>query len=192
MKMIINLILLLLILFLSYMLYANIKEPINFNNEKLEREDAVIAKLKEIRNCQDIYRDIVGGYASDFDTLKQVLTTGQIKFVNVEGDPDSDEGFVETITYTPAIDSINAMKINLDSLSYVPFSANGAQFSIDADTLTYQQTLVNVLEVGTRYESFMGSYAHPKYSKYDNSYDPKKMVKFGNMNAPNTTGNWER
>jgi len=179
-------------MFLSYVLYANIKEPIAFNAEKLKREDAVINRLMDIRECQNIFKGITGEYAGSFDTLTEVMKTGQIEFENVEGDPDSKEGFKRTVTYSPAIDSVKAMGIQLDSLAFVPYAPAGTTFEIQADTLTYQQTLVHVLEVGTRYNKFMGQYASPKYTKYDNSYDPAKTMKFGNMNAPNTTGNWER
>ena len=192
MKWIINLLLIALIAFIAYMLYESIREPIAFNAEKNRRENAVIDKLQEIRECQNIYRDITGQYAANFDTLSQVLRTDSIMFENIVGDPDSEDGFTRTVTYQAAIDSINALDINLDSLQFVPFGKDNLEFQIQADTLTYQQTLVNVVEVGTQYKNFMGPYASNKFSKYDNSYDPGKMIKFGNMNAPNTTGNWER
>ncbi|NNE27785.1 MAG: hypothetical protein HKN09_13145 [Saprospiraceae bacterium] len=58
--------------------------------------------------------------------------------------------------------------------------------------MTYQSTLVSVVEVGTRWKEFMGEYGSIRYAKYDNSYDPNRMLKFGDMSAPNLTGNWER
>ena len=79
----------------------------------------------------------------------------------------------------------------MDSLRYVPYT-DGKAFEIAADTMTYQSTLVNIVEVGTRWKNFMGKYASTNYSKYDNSYDPNRMLKFGDMNAPNLAGNWER
>jgi hypothetical protein len=71
----------------------------------------------------------------------------------------------------------------------VPYTENQL-FDIKADTLTYQSNLVNVVEVGTRYKDFMGEYADPKYKKYAKFYDPEHMLKFGDMNSPNTSGNW--
>ena len=68
----------------------------------------------------------------------------------------------------------------------------GDVYTIAADTLTYQSTLVNVVEVSTRWKNFMGEYANPRFMKYDNSYDPNKTIKFGDMNAPNLAGNWSR
>ena len=90
-----------------------------------------------------------------------------------------------------AIDSINNMGINLDSLRFVPYGS-GTTFNIQADTITYQSTLVNVVEVGIPRFKFMGPYADKRYATYDDSYDPNKPLKFGTMNAPNLAGNWER
>ena len=90
-----------------------------------------------------------------------------------------------------AIDSINRMGINLDSLRFVPYG-HGVVFDIQADTLTYQKTKVNVVQVGVRKKEFMGEWADERFAKYDNRYDPNAMLKFGDMSAPNTSGNWER
>ena len=193
MKWIISIVLVLVIALLAYMLYLNIQEPIAFQAVKNAREDVVVDKLKEIRQAQEIYRDIKGQFAGDFDSLSYVLKNDSIKFENIIGDPDDPTGgeFIRTVTYSPAIDSVQALGLNLDSLRYIPFS-EGGEFSIQADTLTYQSTLVSVVEVGTRWKEFMGEYGSIRYAKYDNSYDPNRMLKFGDMSAPNLTGNWER
>lgn len=194
MKLIISIVLVAMIGFLTYMLIININDPIKFMAEKDRREQAVIARLKQVRTAQEFYRDITGEFASDFDTLKQVLETGRFRIISVLGDPD-DPNFDRNnlqydTTYFAAIDSVHALRINLDSLRYVPFG-NGATFEIAADTITYQSTLVNVVEVGVQRKLFMGKYADPLYSKYDNRYDPNSKIKFGDLNTPNTSGNWE-
>jgi hypothetical protein len=195
MKLIISAVLVAVIAFLIYLLVININDPIKFMAEKDRREQVVIAKLKQIRTAQEFYRDITGEFASNFDTLKDVLTTGQFKIISVLGDPDDpnfDRNNLEyDTTYLPAIDSINSLHINLDSLRYVPYGS-GVVFDIDADTLTYQSTNVNVVEVGVPRKVFMGKYADPSYSKYDNRYNPNSRLKFGDMSSPNTSGNWEK
>lgn len=194
MKLVINLVLAVVIIGLLYVLIQSIREPIAFKAERNRREQAVIAKLMEIRKAQEAFRDITGEFAGSFDTLKDVLTNGRFMIVQVFGDPDDPNftGEIEYDTmYTPAIDSIRAMGINLDSLRYVPFGG-GVAFDIAADTITYQSTVVNVVEVGVPRKVFMGRYADPRYAKYDRSYDPNSVIKFGNMSAPNLSGNWER
>ena len=196
----INLALIALIGLLIWVLIGSIREPIKFKAEKEKRKTAVVDRLVQIRGLQDIYRDVTGGFAPSFDTLRQVLETGKVKKISVFGDPDAKDA-VDQIrydtTYESAMVSVQQLeknlntKVNFDSLSYVPYGKS-AQFEIWADTLTYQSTLVNVVEVSTTWNDFMGPFASNRYRKYDDSYDPSASLKFGDRNAPNTSGNWER
>ena len=192
MRIIISLVLFLLCLFLGFVLVKNIQEPIAFEKVKIDRGRAVSSKLATIRNTQEIYRKITGEFAPNFDTLATVLRVDSIPFVSIEEDPRRPGEYIETVTYSPAIDSINTLGVDLDELKFVPFTDNQKEFAIDADTMTYQQTLVSVVQVGTRWKEFMGKYADPKYSKYDNSYNPDHLMKFGDMNSPNISGNWDQ
>ncbi len=201
MRLIINLILIAIIGALGYWLVYGIKEPISFGDAKTERVDAVTDKMKQIRYAQEFYRDITGRFAGSFDSLKYVLTNDSFTLVKIIGDPDDPTGanFQRTEKKRSAKDSIatlmadptSKIKIVLDGLENVPFSDN-ATFEIKADTLTYQKTLVNVTEVSTKWRTFMGEkFGDIKYSRYDNTYDPDNILKFGDMSAPNLSGNWE-
>lgn len=194
MRQIFNILIILLVVLLAYMLYSSIKEPIQFEAAKSKRQLAVTDKLEDIRRVQEIYRNITGKFANSFDSLSIVMKNDSIPFVMLTEDPEDPtnaDKFQRVVTYSPAIDSIRSLDINLDSLRYVPYS-DGSKFDIDADTITYQSTLVNVVEVGTTYKEFMGKYATKKYSKYDQSYDPNKRIKFGDMSKPNLSGSWDR
>ena len=193
MRKIINLALIALIALFVWVLISGIREPILFKAELDKREGAVEERLKEIRVAQELHRDITGGFAPTFDSLNYVLRNGRIPTISVFGDPD-DPSNTEAIrydtSYVNASDKVVELELNLDSLRYVPFS-NNEVFSIFADTLTYQSTLVHVVEVGVEQSKFIGKLADPRYARYDNSYDPKRFLKFGDRNAPNTSGNWE-
>lgn len=196
MRTIINVILVLVILAMIYLLYAGISEPIKFKEEKEKREDAVVQKLMDIREAQEHYRAITGGeFADSFEKLKDTLTYGvfyNLKLDEVENPDDPNNPIImRDTTAIPARDSIPKLGINLDSLQYVPYS-KGKTFDIAADTLTYQKTLVNVVEVKTKKKTFMGKYADNRYQRYDDFYDPEDYLKFGDMGKPNLSGNWER
>jgi len=193
MKYVINFVLVLLILAFAYFLYNSIAEPIKFTEEKKRREVKVINNLKDIRTVQELYREITDSFANNFDSLIYVLKNDSIPVIKTIGNPDEIESIedVEYDTiYFSAIDSINKLKIDLDSMKYVPYS-NGKIFNIAAQEIDYQKTKVNVVEVSTRYKFFMGMYADKKYQKYETGYDPDKILKFGDLNTPNITGNWE-
>ena len=193
MKYIINLVLVILIAILGYFIYASIAEPINFNNHKAEREALVIDRLRQIRTAQELYREITGKFASDFDALLDTLKTKPIPIVKIIGDPDAVnriEEIQKEIIYINTMDSLATLNINLDSLSIIPH-AGGKKFSIQADEIEVQKTKVQVVEVGARYKDFMGAYGDERFQKYDKFYSPNKMVKFGDLTSPTLAGNWE-
>lgn len=192
MKTVITLLTIVGIIGLSYLLVDSIREPIAFKDEKEKREAAVVNQLKKIRSVQEIYRSVTGNFASNFDSLSYVIKNGQIPVLKIEGDPDDPESGEFTIDtlYFSAADSVKSLGINVDSLRFVPYS-DGEVFEIAADTMTYQQTMVNVVEVGVIRKKFMGPYADERFAKYDNSYDPSTKIKFGDLSSPNTAGNWE-
>ena len=194
MRLVLNIVLLLIAIGLGFALYSSIEEPIAFGDELGRRTDVVVDRLKQVRTAQQLYRDAEGtdGFAKTFDDLTTVLRNGRIPIVSVFGDPDDPnfDGQIRYDTaYKSAYDSIQVLGIDLDSLRYVPFG--GGQFEIFADTTRYQQTLVDVVEVSTRYGDFMGPFADARFQRYDQSYDPGKTLKFGNRSTPSLSGNWE-
>lgn len=188
-----NALMFLLIIFLGYVLYSQIQEPIAFQRQKTIREEAVISQLIQIRKAQEAYRGVTGKFAPSFKALVDTLKNGKFRVIQVYGDPDdptNTEAIRYDTTYLPAIDSVMKMGINLENIGLVPYG-EGAQFEIFSDTTSYQASTVDVVEVGISYEKFMGEFADPKYKKYDERYDPKKKIKFGDRNKPILTGSWE-
>ena len=178
---------------LAFFLYKSIEEPIAFANVRAERDNAVSNKLEMIRDAQEVYRDITGVFAPRFDTLKQVLTEGEAMQIKVIGDPD-DPNFTGEITYDttyiPASQLVAERNIILEDLEKVPFG-EGADFDIEAAVIPYQSTTVPVVQVGVRKKVYMGAYADARFQQYDQSYEPNKPMKFGDLNKPTLTGSWQ-
>lgn len=178
---------------LAWLLYRSIEEPITFADERSLRENAVAEQLKIIRTTQEMYRDITGMFAPNFDTLKQVLREDDFMEVRIIGDPD-DPDFDPTTAYdtvyAPAIDSVQALGIDLDRLEYVPYTEDKT-FDIAADTIDYQSTKVPVVQVGIARKEFMDRFADERFKRYDQRYDPNQPLKFGDLNKPSLAGNWE-
>jgi hypothetical protein len=178
---------------LAFFLYKSIEEPIAFANVRAERDNVVSTKLEMIRNAQEVYRDITGEFAPRFDTLKQVLTEGKAMQIAVIGDPD-DPNFTGEITYDttyiPASQLVAERKIILEDIEKVPFG-EGADFDIEAKIIPYQSTTVPVVQVGVRKKVYMGAYADARFQQYDQSYEPNKPMKFGDLNKPTLTGSWQ-
>ena len=190
-RVIFNALLFILILGLGYILFTTVREPIKFQTLKAEKETVIINKLIQIRKAQEIYRSVTGKFAGSFQELSDTLKNGRFTIISVNGDPDDPNSVITyDTTYRPAIDSVKALGLDLDNLAVVP-TVEGAQFEIQADTASYQQTTVDVVEVGIAYEQFMGEFADKRFKKYDNLYDPKKKIKFGSLSKPILTGSWE-
>ena len=98
MRLVVNLVLVAIVGFLVYALYSSIREPIAFKTEKERRERQVVDQLMKIRTAQEAFRDITGKFAHSFDTLSEVLETGNFTIIKVIGDPD-DPTFTGEITY---------------------------------------------------------------------------------------------
>ncbi len=194
MRLLLNLIIFIIICALGVYLYNSIQEPIAFKTQLDKRENAVVDKLIKVRDAQQWYYNVTGEYTDNWEELKDTLELGKIKVEKIIGDPD-DPNFtgeiIREVSYIPVVDTIMSLGLRLDSLKYVPYG-NGAVFAAKADTLTYKQTFVNVVEVSTQYKDFMGKFADPVFSKYDNMYDPNKKLKFGDLSAPSLSGSWDR
>ena len=192
MRLVINLVLLAITAGLAWLLISSISEPIEFKREYDRREDAVIAKLSDIRTAQEHYRGVTGEFAPTFDTLKQVLREGRFAVVKAFGDRDA-VGSTQEIrydtTWVSAADSMNSIGLVLEGIEKVPFS-DGELFSLKADTTTYQSTLVHVCEVSTPRKAYMGEFADPKFQMYNKNYDPFSTIKIGDMYKPSLAGNW--
>ncbi len=194
MKYLINLLILGAVGLLAYLLYYGINEPIKFKDELDARKNVVTTKLEQIRKCQEIYRDIKGEYASTFDSLAIVLNVDSIptrQLVADPSDPDNPDKFITNIILSSAKDSIDAMGIVLSDLAYVPFTDKSKTFDMVADTTTYQQTLVPVVEVMTKWGDFMGEFSDPRFSMFQKDYNPAARIGFGSLNSPNLEGNWK-
>jgi len=177
---------------LAFLLYKSIEEPIAFNAERATRTEAVSGKLEMIRSAQELYRDITGVYAPNFDTLKQVLTEGKLLSIRVEGDADAVDGVVTyDTTYIAARDTIGGLGIVLDDLEVVPYTDGKVNFDIDAKQIEYQSTQVPVVQVGVRQSAFMGQFADKRYQRYDQNYDPSTPIKFGDLSKPTLSGSWQ-
>src|SRR5690606_2623451 len=77
MKLLIQLVLWAVIIFLGYMLFNSISEPTKFNNEKERRYAKVIDVLKDIRTAELAHLQITGKFNSSFDSLVRFIDTAQ-------------------------------------------------------------------------------------------------------------------
>ena len=70
MKKVLNVALLVFVILLVYANFDSVTSPLNFEKDRIERDDVVISRLLDIRIAQEAYRAEHGGkYAANFDEL---------------------------------------------------------------------------------------------------------------------------
>ncbi len=196
-KVLLQLALFIVIVVIGYFVYQSIMEPLEFRREQRKREVAVINKLKDIRNAQVIYRNLIGSYSNNFDSLEAFLKTAEIPVVKMIPDPE-DTTFTKTINdtvgYIKVTDSLFQGKdYAVDDLDFIPFS-QGESFEMDADTIERGGVEVHVFEVKAPYTAYLkGMDKQTVINIIAKQEDIERYpgLKVGSMQEPTTDGNWE-
>lgn len=203
MKTVIQVVLIVAIVVLSFFLYQSIMEPIRFNREKDLRYSAAIERLKDIRTAQVAFKAENGRYTGSFDTLISFLRTDSFRVVKAIG-------FVpDTLTEAQAIkmgivsrDTIRVSVLDslfktypVDSLRYAPYT-NGVQFTMGASSIeTGAKVKVPVFEASISNDILLKGLSENSIQVLDEQR--KKITGFGGLRvgsleeANNNAGNWE-
>ena len=209
MKTVIQIILAVAILFLAYLLFESVQEPIRFNREVAKREKATIQKLKDIRTAQEAYKTKYGIYAGSFDTLIQFVNYDSFPIVRAIGSiPDSllDVGVTEAkaiemgiiirdTSFVSVLDSIFPPRYKIDSLPLVPF-ADTNRFFLGATQLeTASKVKVQVFEAHVLNDILLHGLNRQLVINYNAEREKLvgfKGLKVGSLEAStNNAGNWE-
>ncbi|MFN7014086.1 MAG: hypothetical protein ACK4ON_07435 [Bacteroidia bacterium] len=197
MKTIIQIVLGIAIVVLSYLIYSSIMGRIEFEKQAKERREAVIERLKDIRTAQIAYKNANGEFAKDFDKLIGWVKTGKVQVIKQIGAAEDTlavargEVIRDTI-YIPAIDTVfstsyigNRKNFDIDQLPIIP-NSDGDKFEIDAGEITRNNVKVKVFEVFAPFKSIYKGLETDKHSiKMDDG------LRVGSMTDPSTNGNWE-
>ena len=159
MKIAIQAVLWVLIIFFSYKIYDSINGPINFNKIKKERYADVISRLKEIRKAQIAHKDVKGFYANNFDSLVSFVDNGIFTLIQKRDSSylEYDKIYridmlrevivVDTLGFIPVKDSLFKNSTDYAEMSKVPIEGSDATFSIKADVIDKNGYKAPVFEV---------------------------------------------
>ncbi|MFA5587595.1 MAG: hypothetical protein GX792_01705 [Bacteroidales bacterium] len=150
MRAVIQILLTAVAIFLGYLIYKSIQDPINFEKEKDARYEQTIEKLKDIRKAQLAYKDVYGKFTGSWDTLIHFIKYDSLRNVRKIGElTDSmiDAGLTErralqrgliirdTIR-VPVLGAIFDKSFNADQLQYIPVEDTVAIFDMGANVIT--------------------------------------------------------
>ena len=81
MKNVLKVVLLIAVAGLAFICYRSVKNPIEFQEVRKEREEVVIKRLVDIKKAQEEYYSQNNQYAPDFETLIEFVKTGRMGVV---------------------------------------------------------------------------------------------------------------
>lgn len=211
MRTVIQVVLALAIVFLSYMVYESIMNPIRFIKQKDIREKRTIARMIDIRESEKAYKDVNLKYTANFDSLIHFLKNDSFAVVKAIGMiPESlldsvglkkakeialKKGIIRReVTKVSVLDSLFGKSYPVDSLRFVPF-ADTATFKMVADQyITPSKLTVQVLEVSVTYDVLLNG-LEPQlivnYADERNKITNFPGLKLGSLTEGTLTGNWE-
>lgn len=194
-RLIISTVLILVAIGLSYFVYESIMDPVRFEREKSTRREAVITRLKDIRELQNNFYNVYGRYTASFDSLVAFAKEGKLPIVKLTADP-KDTTFSnpirDTVGYVLVKDTLfkNRTDFNADQLPFIPFSdydgATPVKFTMTAGKINKGNVPVNVVEVFAANKEFLKGLNLKKYNIKED-----EGLGFGSMFEPTTDGNWE-
>lgn len=212
-KLIIQIVLAVVIVFLGYQCYESIMVPQRFENIKKQRYDRIIQKLKDIRTAQEAYRTEKGKYTASFDTLINFIKYDSVKIIRSIGqltDEQAEAGMTEAeavkkgfiireIIKVNALENIFGKDYPIDNLRYVPFTNKKYEFKMGTNVIKTDSGIeVPVFEARiSNMEIFEN--LDPIYHDYILQDNGERLrlnkypgLKVGDLNeANNNVGNWE-
>lgn len=87
-KIILEIVLLVLCVFLVNLIVKSIMKPVNFNKQKAYRESVAVQRLKDIRTLQVAYKSVNGKFTSTVDSLADFYNNGKMGIVMQVGSMD--------------------------------------------------------------------------------------------------------
>ncbi|HOO85438.1 MAG TPA: hypothetical protein PLS94_12790 [Prolixibacteraceae bacterium] len=84
-RILIQIVLIVIVVFLAYMLWDTIKTPIDFEKERKARYEEVVENLIDIRKAQLAFKDVNGQFCGDWDSLVTFVKTDSISKIRKIG-----------------------------------------------------------------------------------------------------------
>lgn len=215
MKLLIQLVLWIIIIFLGYKLFNSVYEPTKFNDEKQKRYAKVIDVLKDIRKAELAYLEIEGKFTGNFDSLVKFIDTAQYaitqrrdtSYADVERNRafglDAQTGgyyiedvIIDTLSFVPVKDSIFKNSERYKNLNKVKVKDNEVNITLDAGFILRNDKQIAVFEAKASKDEIL------KGLNRDLIIQEKQTVSVdgvngshiivGSMEDVNTNGNWPK
>ncbi len=210
MKLVIQLVLWIVIIFLGYLVFNSVYEPIQFNKIKEKRYAKVIENLKDIREAEMAHRTVTGRFEGNWDNLVRFLDTAQFTLTQRRDTTVMDEEYrrtygvdkykeivvIDTLGYKSVKDSLFGSSDRYKTMMNVPIQGVDAKFELKAGTLNKNGVQIPVFEAKIAKAAILHDQDRDlvlqenEVVSVDNVNGP--YISVGSMEEVKTSGNWPK
>ena len=210
MKLVIQLVLWIVIIFLGYLVFNSVYQPIKFNEVKEARYAKVIENLKDIRDAELAHRTVTGEFTGSWENLVRFIDTAQFTLTQRRDTTVMDEEYrktygvdrrieivvIDTLGYKSVKDSLFKGTDRYKTMMNVPIKGVDAKFQLDAGTVDKSGTQIPVFEAKVAKEVILFDQdpdlvnQEEQVVSVDNVNGP--FISVGSMEEVNTSGNWPK
>ena len=212
MKLVIQILLWIVIIFLGWKLYNSIMGPVEFNKVKEARYAKVIRNLKDIQAAELAHKEITGKFTGSFDSLVHFVETAQFAITQRRDTSYADvaknkafgisEGYyiekslIDTLGFTPVKDSLFGTSDRYKTMMNVPVEGVNAKFELKAGKIERNDATYSVFEAKVPKKVVLHDLdkdllmQEEQVLSVDGVNGPD--IKVGSMDDVNTSGNWPK
>jgi hypothetical protein len=212
MKLVLQLLLWLVIIFLGWKLFNSVNGPVEFNKIKEVRYAKVIKNLKDIKAAEMAYNEITGSFTGDFDSLVRFIDTAQ--FANVERRDTSyadvaknrafgiTEGYfiedvvLDTLGFTPVKDALYEGSERYKTMMNIPVQGIDARFELQSGKLEKSGAVYSVFEAKISKDIILEGLDPDLIVQEKQVVSVEGVngasIKVGSMTEVDTSGNWPK
>lgn len=213
MKLLIQLVLWVIIIFLGYKLFQSVYEPTKFNQEKEKRYAEVIDVLKDIRTAELAHLQITGKFNSSFDSLVQFIDTAQFAITQrrdtVFPDQERNRAFglhpitggyyiediiIDTLRFQSVRDSLFRDSDRYKNMDRVMIAGEPVPISLDAGFIMRGDRSIAVFEATAYKNDILHGLSRDLIIQEKQTVSVDGVngthIRVGSMTDVNTNGNW--
>ena len=212
MKLVIQIVLWIVIIFLGWKLYNSVMGPVEFNEIKEARYAKVIKNLKDIQAAELAHKEITGSFTGDWDSLVRFIDTAKFAITQRRDTSYADvaknkafginegyfieESLIDTLGFTPVKDSLFGSTDRYKTMMNVPIEGVDAKFDLKSGKIEKNDATYSVFEAKIAKKVILADLnkdllaQEVQVQSVDGVNGPD--IKVGSLEEVNTTGNWPK
>ncbi|MCG2418668.1 hypothetical protein K8089_06505 [Aequorivita sp. F47161] len=212
MKLVIQIVLWIVIIFLGWKLYNSVMGPVEFNKVKEARYAKVIKNLKDIQAAELAHKEITGSFTGDWDSLVRFIDTAKFartqrrdtsyadvaknKAYGIDKGYFIEESLIDTLGFTPVRDSLFGGTDRYKTMMNVPVEDTDAKFELKAGKIEKNDVSYSVFEAKVSKKVILADQdpdliaQELQVQSVDGVNGPD--IKVGSLEEVNTSGNWPK